>query len=217
MIEYLPVDEEHVTYTTDAYSFSKNVIEAIGDYYWRRAGISSVALRLPAVWPSSRINSEEFRTRQAQVRSLIDEFAAQADAGRQARLAKLRQQTEQYRAQGNMEYPTARDAMRRRGDFSDDPLFPVYAFDRLNFWTYVDERDSAQSIEKGLTADYEGSHILFINDQYNWVSYNSKELARLFFPEVTQFKSPLDGFETLVSIAKARALIGFDPEYTVQL
>jgi len=31
--------------------------------------------------------------------------------------------------------------------------------------TMVDERDSAQAIEKGLAADYEGSHVLFINEK----------------------------------------------------
>ena len=40
----------HPTYTTDPYSFSKQMIEEIGAYYWRRDGISSVALRFPGVY-----------------------------------------------------------------------------------------------------------------------------------------------------------------------
>ena len=46
---YFPIDEDHPTFTTDAYSFSKTIAEEIGRYYWRREGISSLALRLPAV------------------------------------------------------------------------------------------------------------------------------------------------------------------------
>ncbi|MFN8561489.1 MAG: NAD(P)-dependent oxidoreductase [Anaerolineae bacterium] len=49
-IHYFPVDEAHPTHTTDPYSFSNGVIEDIGDYYWRRDGISSVAMRYPGVY-----------------------------------------------------------------------------------------------------------------------------------------------------------------------
>ena len=62
--EYLPVDEEHPCVSSDVYSFSKHVIEDIGDYYWRRSGISGVALRLPWVAPRSmhERNSERQKT-----------------------------------------------------------------------------------------------------------------------------------------------------------
>ena len=42
-IRYFPVDEEHPTSTNDPYSFSKQMVEDIADYYWRRDGISSVS------------------------------------------------------------------------------------------------------------------------------------------------------------------------------
>src|ERR1041385_2679055 len=45
--EYFPIDEKHPTYTTDPYSLSKQFVEDIGAYYWRRDGISSVAMRFP--------------------------------------------------------------------------------------------------------------------------------------------------------------------------
>ncbi|RPJ48017.1 MAG: hypothetical protein EHM21_07840 [Chloroflexi bacterium] len=85
---------------------------------------------------------------------------------------------------------------------------------RVNFFTMLDERDSAQAIEKGLTADYCGSHILFINDSQNWTRLESGVLAELFYPDVTCFKKALTGQETLVSIDKARQIIGFEPEFT---
>lgn len=210
--QYLPIDEEHPTFTTDPYSFSKNVIEDIGAYYWRRAGISSLALRLPGVWPRTRLASEEFQHRRRERRALIDEFAAQPEAARLARLAGIRQACLTYRRQRHMEYPAAPGGFR--GDrFSDDPLWPIYTFDRFNFWAFVDERDSAQAVEKGLTTEYEGSHSLFINAQSNSLDYDSQTLARLFFPETRQWQSPLTGSESLVSISKAKALIGFEPEY----
>lgn len=213
--QYLPIDEAHPTYTTDPYSFSKNVIESIGDYYWRRKRISSLALRLPGVWPRERFQDPAFHERRRETCALIDEFAAQSVGKRAERLAALRQATATYRGQMNMEYPNAQEGFPRP-DLTDDPLFAAYAFERFNFWAYVDERDSAQSIEKGLTTPYQGSHTLFINAADNSLSYESKKLANLFFPEVTNDKTKLVGVESLVSITKARELIGYEPEYAIE-
>jgi hypothetical protein len=212
--DYLPIDEDHPTFTTDPYSFSKTVVEEIGAYYYRRAGLSSIALRLPGVWPRARLTSPELTERRRTMRAAIDEFAAQPESARAARLAELRRTTVEFRARGSMEYPPIEGGLRAPG-LSDDPLWPAYAFDRFNFWTYVDERDSAQSIEKALVAEYEGSHALFINDRYNYLDYPARDLARLFFPEVTNFTTALEDAEALVSIAKACAMIGFDPEHSV--
>jgi NAD(P)-dependent dehydrogenase (short-subunit alcohol dehydrogenase family) len=213
--KYLPIDEAHPTYTTDAYSFSKEVIEDIGDYYWRREGISSVALRLPAVWSRDRMDNPEARQQRQRTRQMLDELAALPEGQLMDRLAQTRKTINEVRAQKIMEYPAAAEGFKPEM-FGSDPLVWAYNFDRLNFWAYVDERDSAQSIEKGLTAPYEGSHALFINASTNWLHYDSKTLARLFFPEVTEFKTALEGAEAIVNIGKARSLIGFDPEFEVQ-
>jgi len=212
--DYFPLDEAHPTTTTDAYSFSKEIVEDIGAYYWRRNGISSVSLRFPGVWSRTRISSEDVKAHREQVRSVIDEFAAQPETQRKERLAAVREATEAFRSAGNMEYPLAQQGLGR-GGYSDDPLWPVYTFDRFNFWAYVDERDSAQSIEKGLSAEYEGHHALFINAKNNALEYDSTTLVNLFFPEVKQWKRPLHGSESLVSITKAELLIGFDPEHSI--
>jgi UDP-glucose 4-epimerase len=69
-IHYLPVDEDHPCVSSDAYSFAKHVIEDIGDYYWRRSGISSVALRLPYVAPVAHHQINEGR--KSKTRDLCD-------------------------------------------------------------------------------------------------------------------------------------------------
>lgn len=211
-VDYFPIDEAHRTYTTDAYSFSKELVEDIGAYYWRREGISSLAMRFPGVWSRERIASPEVWQRREQARAAIDGFAAQPAAVQLARLTALQQATQTFRAQKNMEYPTGQGGIKRDGA-SEDPLWPVYAFERFNFWAYVDERDAAQSIAKGLTADFEGAHALFINAENNSLGYDSTTLAKLFFPAVTQWQQPLQDAASLVSIAKAQALIGYAPEH----
>lgn len=212
--DYFPLDEAHPTATTDVYSFSKEAVEDIGAYYWRRKGISSLSLRFPGVWSRARISNEDAKAYRQQMRTAIDEFAALSEGQRKTRLADVRKATEAFRGAGNMEYPQAQNGLGRSG-YSEDPIWPVYTFDRFNFWAYVDERDSAQSIEKGLVANFEGHHPLFINALSNSLEYDSTTLVNLFFPEVTQWKRPLSGDEALVSIDKAKSLIGFSPEHKI--
>jgi NAD(P)-dependent dehydrogenase (short-subunit alcohol dehydrogenase family) len=211
---YFPLDEQHPTATTDVYSFSKEVVENIGEYYWRRKGITSISLRFPGVWSRTRISSDDVKAHRQQVKEVIDEFAAQPQTKRQERRAAVREAAVKFRNAGNMEYPQAQKGLGRSG-YSDDPLWPVYTFDRFNFWAYVDERDSAQAMEKGLTADYEGHHPLFINAAENSLDYDSTQLVNLLFPETKEWKRPLHGTETLVSIDKAKALIGYSPEFSI--
>jgi nucleoside-diphosphate-sugar epimerase len=158
-IRYFPIDEAHPTYTTDPYSFSKQIVEAIGAYFWRREGISSVCLRLPAVMESGR-------------------------------------------------------GMDRFVEFYEDHPDLWRDFGRRNFWTLLDDRDSALAIELGLTADYEGSHPLFVNDRVNILGVESEKLLSIYFPEVEARKHPIEGDEALVSYHRAKALIGFEPQHS---
>ena len=45
----------------------------------------------------------------------------------------------------------------------------------------LDARDAAQSFEKSLLADFEGSHPLFVNDYHNSLGVDAEELLRIFF------------------------------------
>ena len=96
-------------------------------------------------------------------------------------------------------------------NYVDDPLWQSYLFDRLNFWSVVSTEDAAQSFEKGLQADFSGHHPLFIASERNYLGYNNQILADLFFPKLNTFKKDLDNDGTLLSIDKAKALIGFEP------
>ena len=118
---YLPIDEAHPTYTTDPYSFSKTVIEEIGDYYWRREGISSVALRLPAVWSQARMESDEARRRRAQTRACWTRWRLCPRTRALSGWPKQAQKSRQLRRQKIMEYPAARPRLPA-GDLWRGPL-----------------------------------------------------------------------------------------------
>lgn len=213
-LEYFPIDEAHPTHTTDPYSFSKELIEDVGAYYWRRDGISSVALRLPWVHPRGHQGSDKHRRVVREAHAVLDEFAALPPTERLQRLAAAREKVMAFRRQRPLEFGTG-ERGRTRDAFKDDPFCRMYMSPRPNFWAFLDERDSAQAIEKALTADYEGSHALFVNDPHNTILYDTETLLGLLFPAVTGRSRAIRGSESLVSIERARDLIGFEPEYSV--
>ena len=210
-IHYLPVDEDHPCVATDVYSFSKQVIEDIGDYYWRRSGISGVAYRLPWVTPASY--HEAIPQRREWAQALVERLAALNAEARSRWYENAWQQYNALRAQGILEDRQA--AQRIKAEHPELLGDDYHAMsNRVNFWTCLDERDSAQAIELALVKPYEGSHTLFVNDDHNWTGVPSRTLADLFYPDVTEFKSPLEGTSTLVSIDRVRDLLGFKVEYS---
>jgi nucleoside-diphosphate-sugar epimerase len=216
-LSYFPIDEDHPTYTTDAYSFSKQVVEDTGDYFWRREGLSSVNLRLPAVYEIENERMQHFKEHVARFRESFEELMSLPEADRQARVRRAIAKFDATRPDRSRPMPREEMIERWRAMREDPDLSLVSAgFGRSNFWTSIDARDSAQALELGLLADYTGSHALFINDSHNATGIASEKLARVFFPEVGARKRPLEGTESLVSIDKARELIGFEPQHSVR-
>ena len=105
-IHYFPVDEDHPNFTTDAYSFSKQVTEDIAAYYWRREGISSTCLRMPGVFEPR----EEWLPRRkewiAQTRNNFTELASRTPEERLAWLKQLLEKTEEWRASAGWRCPS---------------------------------------------------------------------------------------------------------------
>jgi hypothetical protein len=206
------MDEEHPTFPTDAYSFSKNVIERTGEYYWHREGISSLALRLPYVAPAE--THDQLAVWQEGTKKFCAALSARPLPERRAWFAQAWAEYNLFRAGRPYEPPKAQQTWEGEDYPATANPDRMAMTQRVNFFTMLDERDSAQAVEKGLEADFEGAHTLFINDSLNWTGVESATLADLFYPDVPVHKKPLTGTETLISIDKARKLIGFEPDYT---
>jgi nucleoside-diphosphate-sugar epimerase len=206
-LSYLPVDEAHPQVTTDSYSFSKQVLEEIAAYYWRRDGISGTTLRLPGVYRPTPERLERIQESIRRGKSRYPEIFTLPPADYDAFMQGLRSTTKKIRDQRLMEQ---RGMLGDVGTEEQRHLFGQIH----NMFTNVDARDSAQAIEKSVLADYQGSHPLFINDSHNAVGVDSAALAKHFYPGVP-LSHPLEGTETLVSIHRARNLIGYEPEFSV--
>jgi nucleoside-diphosphate-sugar epimerase len=210
-LQYLPLDEDHPVSGSDAYSFSKHVIEEIGDYFWRREGITSLAYRLPWVAPAGIHTGID--QRREQILPLIENLLARPLEERQAWFAAAWEDYNAFRA--GRPYEKRGSVREYILSLPEEARWKLLAMtNRVNFFTMLDERDSAQAVVKGLAAPVSGSHTLFINDRLNWTRIETRVLAELFYPDVQVFKKPLPGCESLVSIDRARALIGFEPEYS---
>ena len=209
--QYFPIDEAHPRTTNDPYSFSKQMVEDIADYFYRRDGISGTSLRFPWVYNREKQLGDDYFARRELIRREL-EISQQGEARWSVRLEPLQTEALAFRQSRGLEYAQAQQPVATS---HADPLWPVCAFDRFNYFTSLDDRDAAQALEKSLTAKYEGAHPLFITDAYNALGLSSEVLAQLFYPEVTGRKEELRGRKALVSSDKAKALIGFDPEFSM--
>lgn len=213
--QYFPLDEDHPPRTTDPYSFSKQQIEEIGAYFWRRDGIRSIALRLPGVYGAGYPASMKYRERRTAAHSALDALREMPEADRRTRIDAALQAELAFRAQRGMEYPSR---LSRTGgsDETDETVRRMVAHDRFNLWASIDERDAALAIECAVTADFEGSHAVYVSNPSNFWGYDSHALVEMFFPDVTTWKRVIAGSDSLVSIQRARQLIGFEPQHSLE-
>lgn len=212
-IKYFPIDEDHPTFTTDAYSFSKQLNEATAAYFWRRDGITSVCLRLPAVYSLTSERGAWLKARLESAYQLTKEWLALDETARKQKLADLLLKWQRIRQQRALQAP--REQWKELGYDLQDPEVGLLT-GRANFWASLHAEDAAQAFEKALTADIEGCYTFFVNDDVNFALQEAETLARLFFPEVTARRRPLEGIQSLVSAEKARRVIGFVPEFSLR-
>lgn len=207
-LDYLPVDEDHPSFTTDAYSFSKHILEEMGRYFWRREGISSVCVRFGA---GLNQEAESFASDRAEsfraVRALIRDLMALPETERRAEVTRIQKAYDANRAQSPWE--TGREWEGLTGP-------ELQAMNLVhNYWSFVDPRDANVGMERALVADYEGSHPLFIVDQHNVIGEPSQVLADLFYPRVP-VRGDLSETESLIDWRRAESLIGFVAQYSMK-
>ena len=86
---------------------------------------------------------------------------------------------------------------------------------KWNLWGYIDGRDGAQAVLKALQSAPPGFERFIIAAADTVMRRPSADLAAEVFPNV-QLTREVTGTETLLSIDKARTLLGFSPEHSWQ-
>jgi nucleoside-diphosphate-sugar epimerase len=84
---------------------------------------------------------------------------------------------------------------------------------RWNLWGYVDARDVAQSCRLALRDDSGGAEVFIVAAADTVMNRPSAELMAEVYPDV-EIRGELGEFETLLSIGKARRLLGYESAYS---
>jgi nucleoside-diphosphate-sugar epimerase len=92
--------------------------------------------------------------------------------------------------------------------FDSDPALRCW-----NLWGYIDARDGAQAVRLALAYPEPGREIFVIANADTVMSRHSADLATEVFPDVPVTRR-LEPHETLLSIDKARRLLGYEPRHT---
>lgn len=99
---------------------------------------------------------------------------------------------------------------------ADYAQFPSWNDDvsirKWNLWSYIDARDGAQAVRRALEHDAPGMDVFIIANADTVMSRPNEELVRTVFPGVP-IRRPLGEHDTLLSIEKARRVLGYAPQH----
>ncbi|MBI3748519.1 MAG: NAD(P)-dependent oxidoreductase [Chloroflexi bacterium] len=94
--------------------------------------------------------------------------------------------------------------------------FPSYWPDarirKWNLWGYVDARDVAAAARLGLAAEIDGAEVCIVAAPDTVMTRPSADLMAEVFPTVP-LRRAVQGRETLLSIDRARRVLGYEPAY----
>jgi nucleoside-diphosphate-sugar epimerase len=102
---------------------------------------------------------------------------------------------------------------------ADYAAFPGFQMDarlrKWNLWGYVDARDVAQAVRLALEVPTSGAEVCIIAAADTVMTRPSAELMAEVYPDVPLTR-PIEGRETLLSIDRARRLLGYEPGFRWQ-
>jgi nucleoside-diphosphate-sugar epimerase len=92
--------------------------------------------------------------------------------------------------------------------FQQDPMLRKW-----NLWSYIDARDGAQAVRRALQWEATGTEVFIIANADSVMIESSASLAAKVFPGV-KVRPDLGEHETMLSIEKARRILGYEPEHS---
>ena len=95
----------------------------------------------------------------------------------------------------------------RFASFQDDPMKRKW-----NLWAYIDVRDAAQATRLALESDIKGAEVFVIANEDGVMETPNDTLLDAVYPGVPRKRS-FGPHETLLSIEKAKRVLGYRPKY----
>ena len=92
------------------------------------------------------------------------------------------------------------------------PAFIHNSFKRKHLlWSYIDARDAATACRLAIEADNLGYVEINVASNETSMDIESAELIAREYPEVKDIRENIEGFQTLLSNKKAKALLNWNP------
>lgn len=102
-------------------------------------------------------------------------------------------------------------------DVEDYKAFPGFDANprarKWNLWGYIDARDGAQAVRRGIEAEFKGFEPFIIANADTVMSRSNQSLMAEVFPGVPH-KHQLSTNGTLLSIEKAKRMLDYNPQYS---
>jgi nucleoside-diphosphate-sugar epimerase len=102
-------------------------------------------------------------------------------------------------------------------DVEDYKAFPAFDADaqkrKWNLWGYIDARDGAQAVRRGIEAEFKGFEAFIIANADTVMQRSNASLMAEVFPGVPH-KRELTQNGTLLAIDKARRLLDYNPQHS---
>jgi nucleoside-diphosphate-sugar epimerase len=109
-------------------------------------------------------------------------------------------------------YVNSGESLQRQSDrLKEDPVRGV-----REGWAYLDTRDAASAIERGLTASLTGAHKFFVAARTTNAPYETEALLKAFAPGVPRLRRFI-GREVPMDLTAARTVLGFEARYELDL
>jgi len=84
---------------------------------------------------------------------------------------------------------------------------------RWNLWSYVDARDVAQAVRLGIESESTGAEVVIVAAADTCMRRDSADLMAEVYHDVP-LSDAVDGRQTLLSIDRARDLLGYEPRHS---
>jgi nucleoside-diphosphate-sugar epimerase len=80
-------------------------------------------------------------------------------------------------------------------------------------WSYIDARDAAVACRLAVEAEGLGAVALNLANDESSMDVKTRDLLAARYPNVTDVRAPLEGYETLLDSSKAKRLLGWAPKH----
>ncbi len=107
----------------------------------------------------------------------------------------------------------SKEEQRERKDSRNPSMVNPLRRNAMDFWGYSDIGESAAACRLAIEKEWDGHEAFFINATDTFLEVPTEEAIAMAYPEA-ELRSPLPGFTSAISPAKAKRILGWEQQHT---